>query len=238
MLFHCISPDSFSFHTYTIQSQSQFNLNKIYFSFLFLHKINYLRLNQLFSHIYPRTKKSRLFSKSLENKRLRPLCYFIELLVIFDEIWTTDFCVSELHPHNHLYVYTTGNCLFLVFSFTLRKQDMSLKVPKFKKFQVFFLWSIVTVSTWHGIFVETHIFCLVFFKRTHIIIIQQVIDYRSFLSSSLLSTQPFLEDSYIGLWHMVCFYHPYPLVQMSAYTECFSSSHLSSLLPISLYLSS
>ena len=32
MLFHCISPDSFSFHTYTIQSQSQFNLNKIYFS--------------------------------------------------------------------------------------------------------------------------------------------------------------------------------------------------------------
>ena len=147
MLFHCTSPDSFLFHTYTIQSQSQFNLNKIYFSFLFLQKINYLRLNQLFSHIYPRTKKSRLFPKSLENKRLRPLCYFIELLVIFDEIWTTDFCVSELHPHNHLYVYTTGNCLFLVFSFTLRKQDMSLKVPKFKEFQVFFLWSIVTVST-------------------------------------------------------------------------------------------
>ena len=32
MLFHCTSPDSFLFHTYTIQSQSQFNLNKIYFS--------------------------------------------------------------------------------------------------------------------------------------------------------------------------------------------------------------
>lgn len=31
-----------------------------------------------------------------------------------------------------------------------------------------------TVSTCNGIFVETHIFCLVFFKRTHIIIIQQV----------------------------------------------------------------
>ena len=32
MLYHCTSPDSFLFHTYTIQSQSQFNLNKIYFS--------------------------------------------------------------------------------------------------------------------------------------------------------------------------------------------------------------
>lgn len=32
ILFHCTSPDSFLFHTYTIQSQSQFNLNKIYFS--------------------------------------------------------------------------------------------------------------------------------------------------------------------------------------------------------------
>ena len=31
ILFHCTSPDSFLFHTYTIQSQSQFNLNKIYF---------------------------------------------------------------------------------------------------------------------------------------------------------------------------------------------------------------
>ena len=29
MLFHCTSPDSFLFHTYTIQSQSQFNLNKV-----------------------------------------------------------------------------------------------------------------------------------------------------------------------------------------------------------------
>nr|DAM09410.1 MAG TPA: hypothetical protein [Caudoviricetes sp.] len=31
-------------------------------------------------------KTSRLFSKSLENKRLKPLCYLIELLVIIDEI--------------------------------------------------------------------------------------------------------------------------------------------------------
>ena len=31
MLYHCTSPDSFLFHTYTIQSQSQFNLNKIFF---------------------------------------------------------------------------------------------------------------------------------------------------------------------------------------------------------------
>ena len=31
ILFHCTSPDSFLFHTYTIQSQSQFNLNKVCF---------------------------------------------------------------------------------------------------------------------------------------------------------------------------------------------------------------
>ena len=30
ILFHCTSPDSFLFHNYTIQSHSQFNLNKIY----------------------------------------------------------------------------------------------------------------------------------------------------------------------------------------------------------------
>ena len=113
-------------------------------------------LKLLVTKYYLLKRKSHLSPNLLENKRLRPLCYFIELLVIFDEIWTTDFCVSELHPHNHLYVYTTGNCLFLVFSFTLRKQDMSLKVPKFKEFQVFFLWSSVTHSTCVDRVIEMH----------------------------------------------------------------------------------
>ena len=55
MLYHCTSPDSFLFHTYTIQSQSQFNLNKIYFSCVISSvMIRYGVINQqyFFSFIY------------------------------------------------------------------------------------------------------------------------------------------------------------------------------------------
>lgn len=65
---------------------------------------------------------------------------------------------------------------------------------------------------------NTHFLPRVLQKNTHLYHSTSH-DNRSFLSSSLLSTQPFHEDSYIGLWHMVCFCHPYPLAQMSAYTD-------------------
>ena len=65
---------------------------------------------------------------------------------------------------------------------------------------------------------NTHFLPRVLQKNTHLYHSTSH-DYRSFLSSSLLSTQPFHKDSYIGLWHMVCFCHPYPLAQMSAYTD-------------------
>ena len=60
------------------------------------------------------------------------------------------FLSSLWNQHNHLDVYSVGNCLFLLFSVTLGEQYMSLKVPKCKEFQVFFLWSRVTHSTWLG----------------------------------------------------------------------------------------
>ena len=46
MLFHCTSPDSFLFHTYTIQSQSQFNLNKIYFFHLNRNSVQIIRYSK------------------------------------------------------------------------------------------------------------------------------------------------------------------------------------------------
>lgn len=57
----------------------------------FLHKINYLRSNHTFSHMDPRTQKSRSLSKSLENKRLRSL-------------WEQSICRSKcLNPRSFRY---------------------------------------------------------------------------------------------------------------------------------------
>ena len=50
------------------------------------------------------------------------------------KLLTIDFCVSELHSHNHLDIHSIRNCLFLLFSVTLGEQYMSLKVPKLEKF--------------------------------------------------------------------------------------------------------
>ena len=56
-------------------------------------------------------------------------------------------CVSTHAIQYNRHIYTVGNCFFVCFSVTLVEPKKPLKVPKFKEFQVFFLWSSVTHST-------------------------------------------------------------------------------------------
>lgn len=145
---------------------------------------------------------------------------FLRLIVILAYVQTTHplhLCnIRSMHIHTILILHIFLNLL-------ISSLLLWCIIPLFFKLHHNLL-HIISRQQYHRLNMQrhlcwnTHFLPRVLQKNTHLYHSTSH-DYRSFLSSSLLSTQPFHKDSYIGLWHMVCFCHPYPLAQMSAYTD-------------------